>query len=281
MATIRCPECDKKVKLPVDEDRATVRCGSCGYKIRLDEPDDDDDEPVRPKKKKKKRSKNFFTPYLSMAMRLDNSLKVILGLTVVAVLASCIHPVLYLVPVIYGCALMIIGGAMFLIIAFNDSPMELLLCLFLPFYSLYYLVTHWGETRPAFLMQVYGMVVCFSFVCALPFHALVFGVIQTVKGNRPANERVEIKTPPSKRAPAKMARQHQSPLQRRLDGRLQGQSLTLTSICPSSGKSLTFAAKSARKRRRSSVGTADTVTPSSASSVQNGGYAASSCPGLS
>lgn len=181
MASVRCPECDHKERIPDDYERSTIRCSECGVKIPVEIDDDEEDRPRR-KKKKKKAGKNFFAPYLSLILRLDTSLKVILGLTLVAMLISCIHPVMYLVPMIYGFILVLLGGGMFLLIAFNDSPTELLLCLFVPFYSLYYLITHWGETRPAFLMQIYGWVVCFSFLCAVPFHALIFGAQQTLVG---------------------------------------------------------------------------------------------------
>jgi dienelactone hydrolase len=48
------------------------------------------------------------------------------------------------------------GGFWFLGVAFGEDAVEGLLCLFVPFYSLYYLVTRWDEARDPFLCQLGG-----------------------------------------------------------------------------------------------------------------------------
>ena len=187
MASVRCPECDHKERIPDDHERSTIRCSECGIKIPIPADEDDDPRPrrsradkedkevVRPKKKKKKSPPSALASWVAVLARLDTSLKIIVGLAIVALMLSCIHPTLYVVPAVYGGILVLLGSVLFLIVVFNDSPFELLMCMFLPFYSLYYVVTHWDETKSALMLQVFGIVVCVSFLCAMPLHMLVYG----------------------------------------------------------------------------------------------------------
>ena len=56
------------------------------------------------------------------------------------------------------------GGLWLLAIAFGDSVIQGLLCMFVPFglYSLFYVATHWEETKDAFLLNVIPAVVLFA-----------------------------------------------------------------------------------------------------------------------
>jgi hypothetical protein len=53
------------------------------------------------------------------------------------------------------------GGLWLLGIAFGDSVVQGLLCMFVPFglYSLFYIATHWEETKDACLLNVIPAVV--------------------------------------------------------------------------------------------------------------------------
>jgi hypothetical protein len=55
-----------------------------------------------------------------------------------------------------GLILSFAGGIWFLVIAFQDSAMAGVLCLLVPFYSLYYLATNWDTTHRAFALQMVG-----------------------------------------------------------------------------------------------------------------------------
>jgi transcription initiation factor TFIIIB Brf1 subunit/transcription initiation factor TFIIB len=183
MASVRCPECEHKQKVPSDYERATIRCSECGFKIPLDD-DDDDDIDERPiKKKKKRRTNNVFTGALGWLARLDVSIKIAVGIWIGVLLLSCFHPKLMFGPLGYGIILVILANILFLIVVFNDSPFELLLVLVLPFYNLYYLVTHWEETKATFFMHIFGIVVIASTLCALPVHLAFSKIRESIVGN--------------------------------------------------------------------------------------------------
>ena len=50
MASVRCPECGQKERIPADWERPTIRCSECGIKIPLE--DNDEEEKRRPAKQR-------------------------------------------------------------------------------------------------------------------------------------------------------------------------------------------------------------------------------------
>lgn len=54
-----------------------------------------------------------------------------------------------------GC---LIGGIWFLIVAFQESVVWGLACMFIPFVSLIFLVTHWEDAGKPFLIQIVSLV---------------------------------------------------------------------------------------------------------------------------
>jgi hypothetical protein len=180
---ITCPECDEVVKVPKDYERSIIRCPSCEHKIRLDEVEEqEDDQPrrrsrdeVRPIKRKRKKPNAFAQFWQATGGRLDTPLLVIVIISVLSLLLSCIHPIFYVVPMVVGGCLILLGGVLFLLVVVNDSLTELLLCFLVPFYSLYYLIKNWGATCKSFYLQVYGTAFCFSFLCFMPLHYLIYG----------------------------------------------------------------------------------------------------------
>jgi hypothetical protein len=70
------------------------------------------------------------------------------------------------VPIVLGCILAGLGGLWFLAVAFQESPVAGLLCLLVPFYSLFYLVTHFEETKRPFFVQLAGLGMVLAASCA-------------------------------------------------------------------------------------------------------------------
>ena len=83
---------------------------------------------------------------------------------------------------------MLAGGLLFLLVVANDSLMELLLCLVVPLYSLYYFVKNWEETKLTLYLQVYGLVMVCGLMCLMPFHALIYGFGNNRFAKGPGND---------------------------------------------------------------------------------------------
>jgi hypothetical protein len=79
-------------------------------------------------------------------------------------LAVFLPPVL-LVTLAVGVLLMIAGGIWLLIVAFSDSPLQGVLCWFVPLYSIFYLVTHWEECKRPFFVQMVGLLLLMANSC--------------------------------------------------------------------------------------------------------------------
>jgi hypothetical protein len=120
---------------------------------RRDDDYDDEEEAPRPRKKKKKRRKQSSgVPGGGMGI----TLIAVAGVCLVCVVLAFFVPALAIVPVGLGYLTMFGGSIWLLVIAFQDSVGQGLLCLFIPFYSLIYVITHWDETKTAFLVQLAG-----------------------------------------------------------------------------------------------------------------------------
>lgn len=57
-----------------------------------------------------------------------------------------------------GCIVAIVGGIWFLLVAFNESILWGLACLFLAPASLIFLIMHWDEAGKPFLLQLAGVI---------------------------------------------------------------------------------------------------------------------------
>jgi hypothetical protein len=136
---------------------------------RDDEEDEDDEEERRPrptrKRKKKKRRERRSDSGGGMSGALI-ALGVVAAICLVAVVVSIFVPILALVPIILGWLMAFAGGIWFLVCAFQDDVVQGLLCLFVPFYSLIYLITHFEEVKKPFLVQVIGTVLAIGGGCA-------------------------------------------------------------------------------------------------------------------
>lgn len=59
---------------------------------------------------------------------------------------------------VVGMILMVIGGLWLLVEAFKASVLWGLGCLFVPIVSLFFVATHWSESKTPFLLQLAGVV---------------------------------------------------------------------------------------------------------------------------
>jgi hypothetical protein len=152
---------DKPRRRPVEDDEEVEEPVRPRRRRDEDEPEDED-EPVRRsvvkrKKKKRRRASGGFSvldPYLMTLA--------VLGLVgVVAGVLTLIWPAFWFATLALGWLAAAVGGIWLLVIAFQDSPIQGLLCLFVPFglYALYYIITHFDETKKPFFLQLTGTVI--------------------------------------------------------------------------------------------------------------------------
>ncbi len=126
---------------------------------------------TKPKKKNRKASRSddggrfsFTSPLVWLGFPFAATFATIAALFIV----PGVGVILAIIVLIVGLILMGIGGIRLLIGAFQEDVVCGLLYLFVPFYSLYYLVTRWEEQKSAFLMNVCGgLLVCGASI-ALP-----------------------------------------------------------------------------------------------------------------
>jgi hypothetical protein len=145
-----------------------------------DEEAEPEERPRRKRKKKKRRGPSK----AGSAIKLPGGLEltpfaltlVVFGggglvLIMIAFVFSFVFPPVAIVLsiVLYGLAslLMFGGGLWLLVVAFQDDALQGLLCLFVPLYSLYYLITHFEDCRRPFLVQVVGFVLMLGAGCPL------------------------------------------------------------------------------------------------------------------
>jgi hypothetical protein len=118
--------------------------------------DDYDDEPPRrrPRRRRRPRSSSSTSGGMSGFMIM---LIVLGGLCLVSTVLTLIWPLAGLGTMLMGGLITLVGGIMFLVVAFQDDVMQGILCWFVPFYSLYYLITHWDEEKGPFIIQMAGV----------------------------------------------------------------------------------------------------------------------------
>jgi hypothetical protein len=119
---------------------------------------DEEERPRRrtPRRKKKRRRSSSGELFGGVSTPLGVVLGVV-GLCLVLAVVAIFVPAVALVPVGLGALLTLVGGVWFLIVAFSDSAVQGLLCLLIPFYNLYYLITHFEECKQPFFLQLIGV----------------------------------------------------------------------------------------------------------------------------
>ncbi|HVS35098.1 MAG TPA: hypothetical protein VMS17_05915 [Gemmataceae bacterium] len=125
---------------------------------RRPEPEDVDEDAPRPKRRKKKRRRKQAAMFGGLSPLIIGAIAVV-GVCLLLGVVSFFVPFLALVPLAVGGTLSAVGGVWFLIVAFQDDATAGLLCIFVPFYSLYYLISHWDEEMKPFLVQLAGSMI--------------------------------------------------------------------------------------------------------------------------
>jgi len=136
---------------------------------RRDEDDAEDDREPRPRRKKSSSRRSFEEPSRRRSRRRSGGNPLaglgsggvigaaVVGLWLIGLVLGLIWPVALILPAGIGYLVAFVGGIWFLIIAFTDNAVQGLLCLFVPFYSLFYLISNWDSCKTAFLVQVGGV----------------------------------------------------------------------------------------------------------------------------
>jgi hypothetical protein len=123
---------------------------------RIEDEDDyeaDDDPPLRSpprrKKRRRQRASGGLDPFVVGLIGAG-------GVGLVLAVLAFIWPGVSLAAIGVGGIIALAGGIWFLVVAFQDSAAAGLLCLFVPFYSLYYLISNFEETKKPFFVQLVG-----------------------------------------------------------------------------------------------------------------------------
>jgi hypothetical protein len=122
---------------------------------KIEEADEDEDEPPRRKRRKKRRRRSGSSAGLSPLLI---GVMVVGGIGFVCAVLSFVVPAMALVTMGLGYLLQFTGGIMFLVVAFQDDTLQGILCLFVPCYSLFYLISHFEEEKIPFLINIAGFV---------------------------------------------------------------------------------------------------------------------------
>jgi hypothetical protein len=142
----------------------------------------------KPKRRRGRQSDGFFA-YLTDFDPLVWVLAVG-GLTLLmAICGGLIHPALALVPGLIGSVAALAGTIWFLVKAFQDDAIQGLGCLCVPFYAIYYALTHFDEVRYPACIAVAGHAV--SLVAGLMSGELThaYDVARTPRSSPPAIQR--------------------------------------------------------------------------------------------
>ena len=116
--------------------------------------DEEEDEPPRRRRSGKRRRKSGASAGISPLLVPG---LILAGICLVLGLMAVFAPVLSIVPIGLGFVLSCVGGFWFLAVAFRDDAIQGILCWFVPFYSLYYLITHFEEEKMPFFTQMGGL----------------------------------------------------------------------------------------------------------------------------
>jgi len=157
----------KRSRRPVEEEGDEAEAVRPAREVERD--DEDENEPARPiRKRRKKRRRKQSNGIAGMPPLVIVGISVF-GVCLVLALASFFVPLLAIVPIGLGWLLMLAGGIWFLVVAFQDNALAGILCLVIPFYSLYYLITNFDAEKKPFMLQAAGMVLLMLGSCAGSF----------------------------------------------------------------------------------------------------------------
>ncbi|MDA0832580.1 MAG: hypothetical protein O2955_00505 [Planctomycetota bacterium] len=130
-------------------------------------------KPVKKKRKKRRRYDDDLEPgdrWFNQSVKLTliaggaNLLLAILLVVTKSPDLKAFVPLAGLFSIFPGSIMIIAGGLWNLSIALEEDAMCLILWFFLPFYSLYYILTRWDQCARPVLIQFMGMAIIFSFI---------------------------------------------------------------------------------------------------------------------
>jgi hypothetical protein len=159
----------RRPKRRVDEEEEERITSSRPRRDRLEDEDeqdlprrrvrrDEDDEERRPRRRRRRsrRSSEFaglpFSPGVVVLFGLG-------GVGLLLVILAFAVPAVGMAVWILGALISFVGGIWFLVVAFTVDATQGLLCLCVPFYSLYFLITNWEDTKMPFFVNLIGVFV--------------------------------------------------------------------------------------------------------------------------
>ena len=202
-AVATCPACQRKMRIPeVTTDDESTRPLSQTVERQTVEPSPNDDKPAPPKRRRKPIEEDAFLSDLDDSedheetdddeeewkptrkrkkkgsqiawgrvlggglMAMVRYTLAAFGLLVVMFITFAIA--IHLPGVVMGVGLLVylIGYLWIIIVPFDDGALTGLLCLFLPFYGLYYLIKNWDKMKDPFLVTSAGLLLIFVGSCA-------------------------------------------------------------------------------------------------------------------
>ncbi len=124
-----------------------------------EEDDEEDDEPVRrtKRRRKKKKSHGIFEDGNSFSTFLLGYV----GISILLIAVSSAIPQVIFLPLVIGWLVGTGAGIWFTVLTFQDSLEAGLLCLFLPFYALYYLITNFDYVSKSFYLSLISSLMMF------------------------------------------------------------------------------------------------------------------------
>ncbi len=172
-----CPKCKSRVHIPghaegfdvVVEDNVRVPVIRAQRQTALLPPprqvrEYDEYEDERPRPVRRRRRRRQFDGGNAIVIGVSAAL----GVGLLCCVLSLLHWGFAFPAILIGMALGATGGIWHLVLAFQEDPICGIMCMFVPFYSLYYLITRWDETMRPFLVNLAGTFLLFAaFICLI------------------------------------------------------------------------------------------------------------------
>ncbi len=133
-----------------------------------DDDDEEDDEPIRKTKRRSKKKKplSFFDAGNSFSVFLLGYV----GLSILLMMLSFAVPSAVFVPMVLGWFVASCAGLWFTILTFQDSIEAGLLCLFVPFYGLFYLISNFDYVKKSFYLSLVSMLMMLMSLLVMAKH---------------------------------------------------------------------------------------------------------------
>jgi hypothetical protein len=188
-ASSDCPVCCALPPPAPPEERATRK-----RRYEVDDDDFDQAEPRRPGR----RGREFRMPSVWWFVGIPF---VLIALSFLA-RGSFAAAMMVTLAMVIGAIALLVGSIWFLIVVASDSAGQLLLCLFIPFYSIFYAISNFDETKRPFLTYLLGAVVVVMSISVTGLH----GKAATEREEAEKRERAKEETPPVAQKPDEQPR---------------------------------------------------------------------------